>query len=140
MSGSTLGVAVVVRKTECSSEHREVVHARELPDLLYISRDVLGAVVDLEAILSLRSSPTGDGIEEPVRVHHVLARDSQNVPLPRKDLLGRSDDLLLEPGSARSAGSPRSERHESEDSDLMSRMVSRARGRGRPMSQAAPRG
>src|ERR1700761_7577727 len=94
MCGSPLCVPLVVGETEGSGKYRQMVQAREFPDLLYISRNVLGTVIDLEAIVSQRCPPTSDWIEEPVGVHHVLARHSQNVPLARKNPLGRRDDLL----------------------------------------------
>ena len=74
-----------------------MVHPRELPNLLDVSRDVLGAMVDLEAVVDLRCSLSGDRIEEPVRVLHVLTRGPKELPSSRQDLVRCLDDLPLGP-------------------------------------------
>src|SRR5690242_20843350 len=65
--------------------------ARELPDLLYVARDRLVAMVDAETVLGLGRSPSAQRIEEPVRSHHVLPGDSQHVPPAGQDLVSGSD-------------------------------------------------
>ena len=87
MRGGAFGVALVAGESEGGGEHREVVHARELPDLLDVSRDILGAVVDVEAVVDLRGSLSGHRIEEPVRVLHVPAHSTEELPPPRQHLL-----------------------------------------------------
>ena len=68
-----------------------MVHARQFPDLLHVPGDVLGAVVDLEAVVELRRPPSRDRIEEPVRVLHVPAHGPEEVPPSAHDLVGRGD-------------------------------------------------
>ena len=62
--------------------------ARELPDLLYVARDRLVAMVDAESVLGLGRSPSAQRIEEPIRSHHVLPGDSQHVPPAGQHLVG----------------------------------------------------
>src|ERR1700751_4314682 len=67
--------------------------ARELPDLLEVGRDLLGSVVDREAVLDLRRPGPGHGIQEPVRVHHVRPQRAEELPLPRQYLIGGRNDM-----------------------------------------------
>src|SRR5208282_2393383 len=91
MRGSAFGIAFVAREAEGSREQREVVHAREFPDLLHVPRDVLGAMVDIEAIVELRSPPSAQRIEEPVWVLHVSTQNPEQLPPPGQYLFGRCD-------------------------------------------------
>ena len=87
-----LGVTLVARQGVGGSQNREVVHAGELPHLLDVARDVLGPVVDPEAVVTLRRPPTGHGVEEPVRILHVLAHDAQDLEAAGEDLVPRRQD------------------------------------------------
>ena len=68
MRGGALRVLLVTGEGECGCEHREVVQTRELPDLFHVSREVLGAVIHLEAVVDLGRPPSRHRIEEPVGI------------------------------------------------------------------------
>ena len=68
----TIRVALIAGEREGCCEDRHVMHARQFPNLLHVPGDILGAVVDLEAVVELRRPSSRDRIEEPVRVLHVL--------------------------------------------------------------------
>ena len=112
MGGGTRGVAFVAGKAECCREHREVVHPRELPHLLDIPRDVLGSMIDLEAIVGLRSPRSGHRIEEPVRIHHVLDARARGAATDRPESRRPPQEPLAARRREHPVGRPRRQRGE----------------------------
>ena len=94
MGGNTFRVTPIAREGKGGGKHREMVHARQLPYLLHVARDVLGAVVDSEAVVGLGSPPSGDWVEEPVRVFHVPPHRPQQLPSPCEHLFCQGDYSL----------------------------------------------
>ena len=91
LSVDRLGITLVPRQPPGAREHRQVVMAGQLPDLLDVAGLGLVAVVDPERQLLVRCTPPGDRVGEPVRVGAVGAGDAQHLPGARQHPVGRAD-------------------------------------------------
>src|SRR6266487_2688010 len=89
--------------------------ARELPDLFDVARDLLVAMIDVEAIVGLRRSPAAQRVEEPVGSRHILPGYPQYFPPAGQDLVRGAEQLPYVLGRDGVQGPGRKRRPEARD-------------------------
>src|SRR6476659_8627442 len=90
-----LRVAPVAGQEISGSEDREVMVARELPDVLDVADRLFGAMIDLEAVTRQWTRSPRSRIGEPVRIcANVIALDSERFPPSFHELIGGRDEAV----------------------------------------------
>ena len=81
MIGHPGGVLVVTSQQPGGRQHREMLHARDFPDLLHVAALLFRAVVDPEGVTAGIGPAASHRVAEPVGLDHVRPYDAQNLPL-----------------------------------------------------------